>query len=174
MKSISADLLKLIATTHGYADLEWTRSIPIPGDPDFPVFQLPENKLAYSQERGYPISFEPRKSPNGSPLLFVQIESFDLEQHRTGNPAWAVPSKYKPETDEEAIAHELGFDEGWEDAQMECIFICDERFSVFWRAAAERERFGLTAIDTESLYPVSLEKRELAPLEKILKKWKTR
>lgn len=172
MKQIPPDLLSLIASTHGYADLEWTRSIPIPGDPDFPVFQLPEGKLVYSKDRGYPISFEPRVSASGAALLFVQIESFDLEKHRSENPGWAIPTKYKPQTDEESIAHELGFDEGWEDATMECIFICDERFSVFWRAALERERFGLTAFDTESLYPVELGKRERAPLQKILKKWK--
>lgn len=168
MKTIEPALLKLIAETHGYASLEWTRSIPIPGDDDFPVFQLPEEKLEYSTSRGYPIKLEPRRHES-SFLLFVQIESFEIAGHDQAG--WAIPSKYTPETDEERIAKELGFDEGWEDAQQECIFICDQRFSVFWRAAYERKRFGLTAFGTESLYPVKLDKRELAPLSKILSKW---
>ena len=170
MKSIPLDLHRLIADSHGFAELEWTRSIPIPGDDDFPCLQLPERKLAYSTERGYPIKLEPRKVPGRDlPLLYVQLESFAIAEH--ADAGWAIPSKYKPETDEERVAHELGFDEGWEDAQMECIFICDERFSVFWRAAAKRKRFGLTAPETGSLYPVELGKRELEPLDKILKKW---
>ena len=174
MKQIPPDLLSLIVGTHGYAELEWTRSIPIPDDDDFPVLQLPETKLTYAKDRGYPIKLEPRRVENRLPVLFVQIESFDLEAHRTTNPAWAVPGKYKPQTDEESIAHELGFDEGWEDAAMECIFVCDERFSVFWRAAFRRKRFGLTAFGTDSLYPVVLGKPELAALDRILGKWPNR
>lgn len=165
-------MLRLIAETHGYADLEWTRSIPIPGDDDFPVLQLPENKLEYATSRGYPIKLEPRRwrgAEGDRFLLFVQIESFAIEGH--DDAGWAIPSKYKPETDEERIAHELGFDEGWEDASMECIFICDQRFSVFWRAALQRERFGLTVANTQSLYPVKLGKRERGPLKDILSKW---
>jgi hypothetical protein len=161
-------MLRLIAETHGYADLEWTRSVPIPGDDDFPVLQLPETKLEYAVSRAYPIKFEPRQHGDRF-LLFVQIESFEIETHDAAG--WAIPSKYKPETDEERIAQELGFDEGWEDAAMECIFICDQRFSVFWRAALQRERFGLTVANTQSLYPVALGKRERAPLQKILSKW---
>jgi hypothetical protein len=132
------------------------------------VLQLPEEKLEYATSRGYPIKLEPRRHDNRF-LLFVQIESFEIAEHASAG--WAIPSKYTPETDEERIAHELGFDEGWEDARMECIFICDQRFSVFWRAAHERERFGLTAFGTESLYPITLGKRELSPLSKILSKW---
>jgi len=168
VKQISPELLRMIAETHGYADLEWTRSIPIPDDPDFPVFQLPENKLEYATSRGYPIKLEPRRHEDRF-LLFVQIESFELEGHDTAG--WAIPTKYTPETDEERIAHELGFDEGWDDAAMECIFICDQRFGVFWRAVQRRERFGLTAANTESVYPVQLGKRELSALSKILSKW---
>ena len=171
MKQIPADLLPVIVETHGYAELEWTRSIAIPGDADFPTLQLPENKLEYSVKRGYPIKLEPRRVANRSPLLFVQIESFDIEQHAADSPGWAIPSRYKPETDEERIAHELGFDEGWEDAKVECMFICDERFSVFWRAALTRKRFGLTAFGTESLYPMTLGDRELEPIKQILKQW---
>jgi hypothetical protein len=169
VKQIPPDLLSLIVSTHGYAELDWTRSVPIPDDPDFPVFQLPETKLEYSKERGYPIKLASRAVANRAPLLFAQIESFEIAKHAEAG--WAIPTKYKPQTDEERIAHELGFDEGWEDAQIECIFICDERFSVFWRAAYERERFGLTVFGTESLYPVTLGKHELAPLKDILKKW---
>jgi hypothetical protein len=171
VKQIPSDLLSVIVATHGYALLDWTRSIPIPGDPDFPVFQLPAEKLAYSIERGYPISLAARKVEGQLPLLFVQLESFDLARHQAETPVWATPGKYIPETDEERIAHELGFDEGWEDAEPGCMFICDERFSVFWRAAYERKRFGLTTFGTESLYPVSLGKRELESLKDILKKW---
>lgn len=168
MKQIPPELLRLIAETHGYADLEWTRSIPIPGDDDFPVLQLPEGKLEYSTERGYPIKLEPRRFEDRF-LLFVQVESFEIATHDAAG--WAIPSKYKPETDEERIAFELGFDEGWEDASMECIFICDQRFSVFWRAALERGRFGLTAAETQSVYPVQIGKRERGPLKDILSKW---
>jgi hypothetical protein len=171
VKQIPPDLLTLIVETHGYAELEWTRSIPIPDDDDFPTLQLPTEKLEYATTRGYPISFAARKVANRSPLLFVQIESFDIEKHAADAPGWAIPAKYKPQTDEERIAHELGFDEGWEDAEVECIFICDERFSVFWRAAYERKRFGLTAAETQSLYPMNLGKRELDELNAILKKW---
>lgn len=173
MKQIPPELLRLIAETHGYADLGWTRSVPIPGDDDFPVLQLPAEKLAYSTERAYPIKLEPRlwKSDAGESrfLLFVQIESFAIADHAAAG--WAIPGKYTPETDEERIAHELGFDEGWEDAAMECLFVCDQRFSVFWRAAVQRGRFGLTVADTSSLYPVTLGKRELKPLQTILSKW---
>jgi len=168
VKQIPPELLRLIAETHGYAELGWTRSIPIPGDDDFPVFELPDTKLEYSTSRGYPIKLEPRRIEDRH-LLFVQIESFDLAGHEGAG--WAIPTKYKPETDEERIAHELGFDEGWEDATMECIFICDQRFGVFWRAAHARERFGLTTPGTESLYPVRLGRRELSALSKILSKW---
>jgi len=171
VKQIPSDLLSVIVETHGYALLDWTRSIPIPGDPDFPVFQLPEHKLAYSKERGYPITLAARNVAGQLPLLFVQLESFDLARHQAETPVWATPSKYIPETDEERIAHELGFDEGWEDAEPGCIFICDERFSVFWRAAYERKRFGLTTFGTDSLYPVSLGKPALEALKDILKKW---
>jgi hypothetical protein len=175
VKQIPPEMLRLIAETHGYADLQWTRSIPIPGDDDFPVLQLPATKLEYVTERGYPIKLEPRRwrGADGRDsdrfLLFVQIESFEIAKHDEAG--WAIPTKYKPETDEERIAQELGFDEGWEDASMECMFICDQRFSVFWRAALQRGRFGLTVPETQSLYPVTLGKRERGPLKDILAKW---
>ena len=171
VKQIPPDVLSLIAETHGYAELDWTRSIPIPGDDDFPTLQLPDAKLHYATTRGYPMKLAARKVDKGSPLLFVQFESFDLAKHEADAPGWAIPTKYKPQTDEELVAHELGFDEGWEDAELECVFICDERFSVFWRAAYERKRFGLTAPETQSLYAVHLGKPELEPLAAILKKW---
>jgi hypothetical protein len=167
VKEIEPEMLRLIAETHGYADLAWTRSIPIPDDPDFPVLQLPEGKLEYSRDRAYPIKLEPRRYGDRF-LLFVQIESFVIAD---GAGDWAIPMKYTPETDEERIAHALGFDEGWERAQMEALFICDQRFATFWRAARERERFGLTVAEMDSLYPVTLGKRELGPLSKALSKW---
>jgi hypothetical protein len=160
-------MLRLIAETHGYADLAWTNAIPIDGDSAFPVLSLPETKLEYSVSRGYPIKLEPRRYDDRH-LLFVQLESFEISES-PGD--WATPIKYKPETDEERIIHELGFDEGWENARMECIFVCDQRFSVFWRAAHKRERFGLTIAGGESMYSVPLTKRELGPLSKILKQW---
>jgi hypothetical protein len=171
VKTIRPDVLALIRDTHGFADLAWTESIPIPDDPEFPVFRLPEAKLEYAMTRGYPIKLEPRKAEQyAKPLLFVQLESFEIATHDEAG--WAIPAKYKPETDEEIIAHELGFDEGWEDARVECIFICDERFSVFWRAALDRGRFGLTVVGGQSLYPVTIGDREREPLKQILKKWK--
>lgn len=164
------ELLSLIRETHGFAELEWTQSIPISNDPEFPVLQLPETKLEYETTRGYPIKLEPRKIEGREhPFLFVQIESFEIAKHDEAG--WAIPARYKPQTDEERIAHELGFDEGWEDARVECMFICDERFSVFWRAALERKRFGLMVAGVQSLYPVTLGDRERDPLQKILKKW---
>jgi hypothetical protein len=173
VKTIRADVLALVRDTHGFAELTWTQSIPLQNDPEFPVLQLPETKLEYATTRGYPIKLEPRKAEgHAQPLLFVQIESFDVATH--GDAGWAIPAKYKPETDEEVIAHELGFDEGWEDARVECIFICDERFAVFWRAALDRKRFGLTVAGVQSLYPVALGEREREPLQKVLKKWRSK
>ena len=171
MKRIPAEILALITERHGYAELEWTRSIPIPGDPDFPTLQLPEDRLAYSTKRGYPISFAARAVANHAPVLVVQIESFDIERHATESPGWAIPTKDRPQSDDERINQVLGFDEGWEDAELECCFVCDARFAVFWRAAVERERFGLTVFGTESLYPVVLGDRELAPLRAVLAAW---
>ncbi|HEU0033879.1 MAG TPA: hypothetical protein VFQ53_24795 [Kofleriaceae bacterium] len=171
MKQIDPDLLALIAETHGHAELEWTRSIPIPGDPDFPVFQLPEGKLVYAKDRGYPVKLAARRVADRDrpPVLVVQLESFELAHHDEAG--WAIPTKYTPQTDEERIAQALGFDEGWEDARVECIFLCDARFHVFWRAARDRKRFGLTAAGADSLYPVPLGKRELDELDRILKQW---
>lgn len=172
MKQIAPELVDLIASTHGYADVMWTQAIPIPGDPEFPVLQLPEPKLAYSTERGYPIKLAPRKlAGRDRPLLFVQIESFALATHDQAG--WATPSKYTPRTDEERIAHALGFDEGWDDAAVESIFICDERFAVFWRAARDRGRFGLTGegASVSSLYAVTLGAPERDALGKVLKHW---
>lgn len=170
MKAIANDVLGVILARHGYAELEWTRSIPIPGDDEFPVFQLPEEKLRYATDRGYPIKVEPRKVEGHRPLLFVQIESFAIAGHEQAS--WAEPmKKYTPQTDDERIAQELGFDAGWDDAEPECIFACDAQFAVFWRAVHARGRFGLTVFGTESLYPAVLEKPDLGKLGKLLKLW---
>ena len=168
MKSISNQLFALAETRYGHADLTWTRSIPIPGDADFPVLQLPVDHLRYSTERGYPVAFAPRVHA-GKAFLIVQIESFETAAHDAAG--WAIPGKYTPKGDDQLLSQALDFDEGWEDAQFECAFICDDRFSVFWRAAMERKRFGLTCPEVMSLYPVALGRRELEPLGAILATW---
>ena len=168
MKSLSKELFKLIETRYGHADLMWTRSIPIPGDDDFPVLQLPTDQLRYATDRGYPVTFAPR-SFDGKPLLIVQLESFAIATHKDAD--WAIPGAYTPTTDDQRISQALGFDEGWEDAQFECAFVCDDKFATFWRAAFQRKRFGLTAPEAMSLYPVALGERELEPLGEILSKW---
>ena len=171
MKAIGDDVLGAILARHSYAELDWTRSIPIPGDDDFPVLQLPVEKLRYSTERGYPVKLAPRKVTGHPPLLFVQIESFAIAGHDQAS--WAEPiHKYTPQTDDERINQELGFDAGWDDAEHECILVCDAQFAVFWRAVHDRQRFGLTAAETSSLYPVVLEKADRAALGKLLAKWR--
>jgi hypothetical protein len=151
-------------------DLHWTISIAIPGDGDFPTLQLPGDVLTYSTERGYPFSAAVRRVGKRT-ILYCQLESFDLVRHRAESPGWAIPTKYTPRTDDERIAHALGFDEGWEDAEPECVFGCDDRFAVFWRAALSRERFGLTTTDAGSLYVVELGDRETKPIAAALKAW---
>ena len=152
------------------ADLRWTISIGIPGDADFPTLQLPGELMTYSTERGYPISLAARRD-NKRTLLFVQLESFDLAKHEADNPDWAIPLKYTPRTDDERIAQALGFDEGWEDAEPECVFVCDDKFAVFWRAALTRKRFGLTTTDAGSLYVVHLGDRETPAIDAALRAW---
>lgn len=172
MKVIPAEVLHTVVDKHGYAELSWTRSVPLPDDPDFPVLELPPEKLRYATTRAFPIKLAARKMANGSALLIAQLESFDIAAHAAATPQWATPGKYTPGTDDEAVDHELGFDEGWADAEPECIFICDERFAVFWRAAHARKRFGLTAPEQPSLYPVALDKPALAAIKDALKAWR--
>lgn len=170
MKRIAPELLATIRETHGFGELTWTVSLPIGDDREFPVLALPAAKLTYATDRGYPLKLAARTADGfARPLLFVQIESFALADH--GSAGWAIPTRYTPQTDEERIAYELGFDEGWEDAAMECMFVCDERFAPFWRAARERGRFGLMVEGGESLYPVTIGDREREPLATVLKKW---
>lgn len=159
-----------IAAMIADGDLRWTMSIAIPGDADFPTLQLPGELMTYSIERGYPLSTAVRRVDQRT-ILYAQIESYDVAQHDTGSPSWAIPLKYEPRTDDERIAQALGFDEGWEDAEPECVFGCDHRFAVFWRAAASRKRFGLTTTAAQSLYVVQLGKRELEPITQALKAW---
>jgi hypothetical protein len=173
VKPIPAELLSAIVDKHGYAELAWTRSVPLPDDPDFPVLELPAEKLRYSTARAFPIKLAARKMSNDSVLLFVQFESFDIAARKDAKPEWATPGKYTPSTDDERIDQELGFDEGWADAEPECMFICDERFAVFWRAVQSRKRFGLTAPEQGSLYPVVLDKPALAALKDALKAWRS-
>jgi hypothetical protein len=173
VKVIAPEVLNTVVDRHGYAELSWTKSVPIAGDPDFPVLELPAEKLRYATARAFPIKLAARKMANGSALLFVQFESFDIAAHAASSPEWAVPGKYTPSTEDESVDQALGFDEGWADAEPECIFICDERFAVFWRAAHERRRFGLTAPEQPSLYPVALDKPALAALKDALKAWRS-
>lgn len=151
------------------ADLRWTISIAIPGDDDFPTMQLPADLLTYSKDRAYPMSVAVRREAKRT-LLFVQFESFELS---AGGGGWAIPLKYTPRTDDERIAQALDFDEGWENAEPECVFVCDDKFSVFWRAALKRKRFGLTTTDAGSLYVVALTAREIKPIDAALGAWAT-
>jgi hypothetical protein len=166
VNKIASELAAMIAP----AELRWTISIAIPGDDDFPTLQLPGDLLTYSTERGYPISLAARRDGKRT-LLFVQLESFDVAKRETDKPDWAIPLKYTPRTDDERIAQALGFDEGWEDAEPECMFVCDDKFAVFWRAALTRKRFGLTTTDAGSLYVVNLGERETKPIEQAVKAW---
>jgi hypothetical protein len=170
VKRVAPEILSLVLERHGHADLRWTLSIAIPDDDDFPTLQLPGDKLTYSTKRAYPITFTVRRADKAT-LLFVQLESFDIARHEAESPGWAIPMKYSPRTDDERIAQALEFDEGWEDAEPECIFVCDHRFSVFWRAAVARAKFGLTTTDAESLYVVTLGDRELESLGTALSAW---
>jgi len=168
---LSEETLALIVQRHGFAELEWTRSIPVPGDRDFPVLQLPEERLRYSTERGYPVAFALGRVGKRPPLLFVQIESFDVARRKAEGAEWAIPTAYTPQTEDERIDQVLGFDKGWEDAEPECVFVCDQRFAIFWRAVVVRERFGLTVADSQSLYPVELDREQIATLRDALAKW---
>ena len=168
MKTLSPKLLKVAEGRFGNADLTWTRSVPIPDDDDFPVLQLPTDQLRYSTSRGYPITFAARTVDRRA-LLVVQLESFDIATHAEAS--WAVPEPYIPKTDDQRLSQSLELDEGWDDATFECAFICDARFAVFWRAAFQRKRLGLTAPETLSLYSIELTDRELAPLGEALAAW---
>jgi hypothetical protein len=168
VRSIAKDLFALVETRYGRAELTWTRSLELPGDDDFPVLELPTDHLRYSTERGYPVTFAARTC-EGKPLLIAQVESFAIAGH--DNAGWAIPAAYRPRGDDQRISHALDFDEGWDDAEFECGFVCDARFAVFWRAALLRKRFGLTCPHIQSLYPVVLGERELKPLGEVLAAW---
>jgi hypothetical protein len=168
---LTEELLAQIVQRHGFAELEWTQSIPIPGDPEFPVLQLPADRLRYATDRGYPVKFALGRIAKHAPLLFVQVESFDVARRKTEGADWAIPAAYTPQTEDERIHQVLGFDEGWEDAEHECLFVCDQRFAIFWRAVVIRERFGLTVPEIRSLYPVALDAEQIATLRDALAKW---
>src|SRR4051812_28745198 len=112
VKLVPEDLLAGIVDRHGYAELAWTKSVPIAGDADFPVLELPESKLRYATERGFPMKLAARRRTNGSALLFVQLESFAIATHAKAR--WATPGRYTPGNEDERIDKELGFDEGWD------------------------------------------------------------
>jgi hypothetical protein len=154
-------------SSNGMADVAWTAAVEIPDDPEFPTLRLPASRLRYSTARSYPVAFEPRLAAD-RPLLFVEIGSFDSAAHAASSPGWAIPAAYKPRDEHAHLIQVLGFDEGWEDAEHECIFACDAGFAAFWRAASERGRFGLTADGADALYPVRLDARLLEPIASFL------
>lgn len=154
VKRLAPALAASFLARHGLADPCWVRTIAIPGDDEFPTLTLPGVKLRYSTERSYPVCLAAVIA--GSPLLYVQFGSFDTAEHAARGPGWAIPGAYRARDDDERIRQVLGFDEGWEDAEFECMFACDGRLAGFWRAAAGRRRFGLTIPGAKSLYPVSL------------------
>ena len=150
----------LIVLTHGRADPAWTRRFEIPGDDAFPALVLPADRVAFAGARGYPVSF----ATDGA-HLFVQVSSFDLA---AGPGGWAIPTAYEPADDAQRVRKLLGFDEGWEQADPECLLVCDAAWRPFWREVLERTRFGLTVVGGESLYPNKIGQREAEPLEAFL------
>ena len=152
--------LELVIHTHGRADPTWTRRFEIPGDAAFPALVLPADKVAFSRARAYPVSFE-----TDGEHLFAQIASFDLEE---GPGGWAIPAAYEPKDDGQRVRKLLGFDEGWENATYECLLVCDGAWRPFWRDVLERNRFGLTVVGGESLYPNKIGERESKPLAAFL------
>jgi hypothetical protein len=165
MKTLAARDLDVFLDRHGRAELAWSCRIEIPGDPEFPTLRLPPTRLRYSTERSYPFAFEARLA-GGQPLLFANISSFETA---IGTPSgWAIPAAYTPRDEDQRLRQLLGFDEGWEDAEYECMFVCDARFAELWRAALERGCFGLTVAGAASLYPVRLGDREREPLAAFL------
>jgi hypothetical protein len=168
VKPIAKELFALVETRYGHGQLTWTRSIEIPGDDNFPVLELPVDHLRYSTERGYTVTFAARTC-EGKALLIAQVESFLIAGHDQAE--WAIPAAYTPRGDDQRISQALEFDEGWDDAEFECAFVCDARFAVFWRAAVLRKRLGLTCPHIKSLYPLSLGERELASLDDVLASW---
>jgi hypothetical protein len=168
VKQITKQLLALVETRYGYAEPVWTRAIRIDGDDDFPILELPVEQLRYSTQRGYPMTFAATACDRRT-LLIAQVESFDIAKH--AGAGWAIPAAYTPTTDDQRLSQALEFDEGWEDAEFECGFACDDRFAAFWRAAVDRARFGLTVRDAASIYPVALGERELEPIAAALAAW---
>ena len=166
MKKIAKRDLSSFLERNGMAEVAWTSAIEIPDDPVFPALRLPASRLRYSRARSYPVAFEPRVGDR--PLLFVEIASFDTAEHAASSPGWAIPAAYTPRDEHARLMQVLGFDEGWEDAEHECMFACDARFAGFWRAASKRGRFGLTAEGADALYPVRLDPRLLEPIASFL------
>jgi hypothetical protein len=167
VKLLAEPLASVLLARHGLGDPAWIHHIPVPDDDAFPVLVLPADRLRYSTDRSYPIALEPRVIAR--PMLVVHVASFDSAAHAAADPDWAIPAAYTPRNDDERIRQALGFDEGWEDAEPECMFACDARFAGFWRGAAERGRFGLTVAGAKSLYPVAVHAREMEPIDAFLR-----
>jgi hypothetical protein len=166
LRTLARPLAAKLLARHGPADPAWARTLAIPGDEEFPALALPEGRLRYDTQRSYPISLAARAIDG--PCLVVQIASFDTAEHAASHPGWAIPAATTPRTDDERIRNALGFEEGWEDAEPECLFVCDARLGAFWRAARDRRRFGLTVAGAASIYPVRLGEIELPPLDAFL------
>ena len=139
----------------------WVVRLAIPGDDAFPVLRLPTEHLRFAKERGYVLSFAVARR-FGAVELLVDVSSFDLDE---GPGDWAIPCAYTPTTDTQRLRQALGFDEGWELADLECVLACDASTSEFWRAALERGRLGLTASGAGTLFPVRIGPRDREPLE---------
>ena len=152
--------LELVIGLHGRADPACTRTFQIPGDAAFPALLLPQDGIAFSPARAYPVSFE-----TDGAHLFVQVSSFDLAE---GPGGWAIPSAYEPADDAQRVRQLLGFDEGWENAAPECLLVCDGAWRPFWRDVLSRKRFGLTVVGGQSLYPNKIGEREAEPLRTFL------
>lgn len=146
----------LVAARHGAADPAWMLRIAIEGDAAFPLLRLPVDRLRYDKERGYPVDFAARRVA-GVPTLFVQLTSYAFAN---GPGDWAIPLAYEPKTEDQQIRKALGFDEGWEDVEGECLFTCTPETLPFWRDASARGRFGLTVVGAKSMYAVKIHDRQ--------------
>lgn len=156
MLELDPAIAALVAAHHGAADPAWMLRIAIEGDDAFPVMRLPVDRLRYDTERGYPVDFAARRI-GGVPTLFVQFTSYAFAN---GPGDWAIPLAYEPKTDAQRIRKALGFDEGWEDVEGECLFTCTRDTLPFWKDAIARGRFGLTVVGAKSMYAVKIHDRE--------------
>jgi len=162
--SVEPAFLARFVACCGRADPAWVHTIAIPDDPRFPTLQVPNSLLAYARDRAYSLALAARVVA-AAPQLFAQLTSFAAAD---GGGGWAIPLASTPHDERAALRQALGFDEGWELARLETMFVCDEAFGPFWEAALERGRFGLTVPGAGSLYPVSLGEPALEAIDAFL------